>query len=66
MIWRLDSRHWYIKYQNCIGNRQSPIDIERNYIVHDPNLRPLTFVGYDKRVSVVNVTNEGHTGLLKL
>jgi carbonic anhydrase len=52
--------HWYLKYKTCIGNRQSPIDVEKEYVEYDPTLKPLTFKGYGL-LKEVPVTNDGHT-----
>lgn len=57
-----DPGHWYLKYKDCIGNRQSPIDIEKSDVQYDPTLRPLRFEGYDLPIHDAQVTNDGHTG----
>ncbi|NWY53237.1 CAH4 anhydrase, partial [Chionis minor] len=58
-----DPRQWHLIYATCKGNKQSPINIVTKNVIHNKNLKPLNFEGYDvKGSSKWNVENNGHTG----
>ena len=52
---------WPHEFENCKGQRQSPIDIKTSMLEHDSNLKPFHLINYDKPFTW-NVTHNGHTG----
>ncbi|KFV48983.1 Carbonic anhydrase 4, partial [Gavia stellata] len=58
-----DPREWHLTDASCKGNKQSPINIVTKNIIYDKNLKPLSFEGYDVKVSSKwSIENNGHTG----
>ncbi|NWW36783.1 CAH4 anhydrase, partial [Panurus biarmicus] len=57
-----DPHQWHHINVECKGNRQSPVNIVTQNVVHDKSLKPLTFEGYDVRGSAKwALENNGHT-----
>ncbi|XP_059685250.1 carbonic anhydrase 4 [Gavia stellata] len=57
-----DPREWHLTDASCKGNKQSPINIVTKNIIYDKNLKPLSFEGYDVKVSSKwSIENNGHT-----
>jgi len=57
----LDPKHWYMNYEVCKGNRQSPVNIDCSHIRADRKLQPLQFKNYDRPVRGLLMHNDGHT-----
>lgn len=53
---------WNEEIEECRGFRQSPINIDPNNVVFNPNLRPFDFGNYDIPVRW-NFTNDGRTSM---
>lgn len=51
---------WPYEFTNCRGAKQSPIDIQRDQLEYDANLKPFRFHNYDRDL-FFNVTHNGHT-----
>ncbi|KAJ8391954.1 hypothetical protein AAFF_G00084250 [Aldrovandia affinis] len=58
----LDQMHWAEKYPHCGGRRQSPIDIQRRSVRHNPNMPQMELTGYDDTQNGnFLMTNNGHS-----
>ncbi|XP_066419516.1 carbonic anhydrase 4 [Molothrus aeneus] len=53
---------WHHSYQDCKGNRQSPVNIVTRNVVYEKSLQPLSFEGYAEQGSALwDLQNNGHT-----
>ncbi|TNN82955.1 Carbonic anhydrase 6 [Liparis tanakae] len=57
----LDQVHWPTKYPECGGEKQSPIDIQRRSVKHNPDMLQLELEGYDAQKGNFLMANNGHT-----
>ncbi|KAI1890822.1 hypothetical protein AGOR_G00157570, partial [Albula goreensis] len=58
----LDQMHWAETYPDCGGRRQSPIDIQRRNVRHNPKMPELELTGYDEiKNGNFLMTNNGHS-----
>lgn len=57
--------HWGEQYNSCFGKHQSPINIDSVDVKHVV-LPPLKLSGFDELPIKTTITNNGHTGKLKL
>ncbi|KAL4648438.1 carbonic anhydrase 6 [Arapaima gigas] len=57
----LDQMHWADKYPFCGGRSQSPIDIQRRNVRHNPHMPPLELTGFDQQKGEFLMTNNGHS-----
>ncbi|KAL2103612.1 hypothetical protein ACEWY4_000480 [Coilia grayii] len=57
----LDQMHWTEEYPACGGQKQSPIDIQRRNVRHNPDMRELVLSGYDEIRGKFLMTNNGHS-----
>jgi len=56
---------WPTKYEDCAGQRQSPIDLPQSETVFDSSFEPLEFEGYDSNMEATfDLYNNGHSGIL--
>uniref|UniRef100_A0A3P8SPD7 Carbonic anhydrase n=1 Tax=Amphiprion percula TaxID=161767 RepID=A0A3P8SPD7_AMPPE len=54
--------HWHLlRLSHCGGERQSPINIEKEKAEVDSQLDHFTFTKFDDKHAIVNITNTGHT-----
>ncbi|XP_063158560.1 carbonic anhydrase 4-like [Candoia aspera] len=51
----------WISLGHCNGKRQSPINIIRSEVSHNPSLGPVALVGYDSREKLLEIKNTGKT-----
>ncbi|MEJ1277857.1 carbonic anhydrase 14 [Cricetulus griseus] len=59
--------HWPTSYPECGGNAQSPIDIQTDSVVFDPDLPAVQPHGYDQPgTEPLDLHNNGHTVQLSL
>ncbi|XP_077164325.1 carbonic anhydrase 15-like isoform X3 [Paroedura picta] len=59
--------HWKDMDQNCGGNNQSPINIERRKTIRDRSLDEISFEGYDQApAGRWTLLNDGHTVTMSL
>lgn len=59
--------HWPTSYPECGGNAQSPIDIQTDSVIFDPNLPAIQPHGYDQLgTEPLDLHNNGHTVQLSL
>ncbi|NXL22806.1 CAH4 anhydrase, partial [Setophaga kirtlandii] len=53
---------WHQSYEDCKGNKQSPVNIVTRNVVYEKSLKPLSFEGYDAKGSAQwDLQNNGHT-----
>jgi len=52
---------WANKVEKCRGKKQSPLNIDTNYVEYDVNLKPFLFHNYDLNLNW-NMSHNGHTG----
>ncbi|XP_028309886.1 carbonic anhydrase 6 isoform X2 [Gouania willdenowi] len=57
----LDQMHWATKYPDCGGRKQSPIDIQRRNVKHNPDMLQLELTGFDAQRGTYLMSNNGHT-----
>ncbi|XP_035238434.1 carbonic anhydrase 6-like isoform X1 [Anguilla anguilla] len=57
----LDQMHWSDEYPECGGQNQSPIDIQRRSVRHDPQMLHLELLGYEAQKGNFRMTNNGHS-----
>ncbi|KAK9515970.1 hypothetical protein VZT92_026566 [Zoarces viviparus] len=57
----LDQMHWPTRYPSCGGKKQSPIDIQRRSVKHNPDMLQLELNGYDAQRGNFLMSNNGHS-----
>ncbi|XP_041701276.1 carbonic anhydrase 6 [Coregonus clupeaformis] len=56
-----DQMHWAEHYPACGGRRQSPIDIQRRSVRHNPRMLQLELTGYEAQKGNFLMKNNGHS-----
>ncbi|KAI1896323.1 hypothetical protein AGOR_G00093600 [Albula goreensis] len=55
------SRWYQLPHSHCGGDRQSPINIDTNQVMHNKDLNNFTFVNFSNEHSMKYLKNTGHT-----
>jgi len=56
-----DPKHWFVKFDECSGHRQSPVDLDLENIIIDRSLGALQMIDYDVAYDDVTIINDGRT-----
>ncbi|XP_077106165.1 carbonic anhydrase 6 [Ranitomeya variabilis] len=63
----VDEANWGKKYPLCAATHQSPVDIQRKKVVHNPELGPLNLSGYEGPLhGQFRISNNGHSVQIEL
>nr|XP_020473710.1 carbonic anhydrase 6 isoform X2 [Monopterus albus] len=58
--------HWATEYPACGGKKQSPINIQRRNVKHNPDMLQLELTGYDAQKGDFTMSNNGHSVQINL